>query len=160
MFIASTLIEGAVVIVLLVFIIISIVKPLKKCVASIGVMEQGDFTKSMGDKLLKRRDDFGQLAVSLESMRTEMGGLIGEVKEQANEINDMVQNIDNSIQALDEQIEDVSATTEELAAGMEETAASSEEINAMSHEIESAAKILQHVPRMVLLRRMRSVSVR
>ena len=140
MFIASTLIEGAVVIVLLVFIIISIVKPLKKCVASIGVMEQGDFTKSMGDKLLKRRDDFGQLAVSLESMRTEMGGLIGEVKEQANEINDMVQNIDNSIQALDEQIEDVSATTEELAAGMEETAASSEEINAMSHEIESAAK--------------------
>lgn len=69
-----------------------------------------------------------------------MGGLIGEVKEQANEINDMVQNIDNSIQALDEQIEDVSATTEELAAGMEETAASSEEINAMSHEIESAAK--------------------
>ena len=140
MFIASTLIEGAIVIALLVFIIISIVQPLKKCVASIGMMEQGDFSKSMGDKLLKRRDDFGRLAVSLESMRTEMGGLIGEVKEQANEINDMVQNIDNSIQALDEQIEDVSATTEELAAGMEETAASSEEINAMSHEIESAAK--------------------
>ena len=108
--------------------------------ASIGVMEQGDFTKSMGDKLLIRRDDFGQLAVSLESMRTEMSGLIGEVKEQTAEINNMVQNIDNSIQALDEQIEDVSATTEELAAGMEETAASSEEINAMSHEIESAAK--------------------
>lgn len=140
MFIASTLIEGAIVIVLLVFIIISIVQPLKKCVASIGVMEQGDFSKSMGDKLLKRRDDFGRLAVSLESMRTEMSGLIGEVKEQAAEINNMVQNIDNSIQALDEQIEDVSATTEELAAGMEETAASSEEINAMSHEIESAAK--------------------
>ena len=140
MFIASTLIEGAIVIALLVFIIISIVQPLKKCVASIGVMEQGDFSKSMGDKLLKRRDDFGRLAVSLESMRTEMSGLIGEVKEQAAEINNMVQNIDNSIQALDEQIEDVSATTEELAAGMEETAASSEEINAMSHEIESAAK--------------------
>ena len=140
MFIASILIEGAIVIVLLVFIIISIVQPLKKCVASIGVMEQGDFSKSMGDKLLKRRDDFGRLAVSLESMRTEMSGLIGEVKEQTAEINNMVQNIDNSIQALDEQIEDVSATTEELAAGMEETAASSEEINAMSHEIESAAK--------------------
>lgn len=112
MFIASTLIEGAIVIVLLVFIIISIVQPLKKCVASIGVMEQGDFSKSMGDKLLKRRDDFGRLAVSLESMRTEMSGLIGEVKEQTAEINNMVQNIDNSIQALDEQIEDVSATTE------------------------------------------------
>ena len=43
MFIVSTVIEGAVVIAFLVFIIINIVQPLKKCVASIGVMEQGDF---------------------------------------------------------------------------------------------------------------------
>ena len=82
----------------------------------------------------------GKLAGSIESMRTEMNGLIGEVKSQATEITGMVQEIDTNIQALDEEIENVSATTEELAAGMQETAASSEEINAMSHEIESAAK--------------------
>ena len=140
MFIASAVVEGIVVIVLLVLIIISIVQPLKKCVASIGVMARGDFSQSLGTALLKRKDDFGQLATSLESMRTEIGGLIGEVKDQATEINDMVQNIDTNIQALDEQIENVSSTTETLAAGMEETAASSQEINAMSHEIESAAK--------------------
>lgn len=73
-------------------------------------------------------------------MRTEVGRLIGAVKEEALEITSMVQEIDENITALDEEIESVSATTEELAAGMEETAASSEEINAMSHEIESAAK--------------------
>ena len=105
-----------------------------------SVMEQGDFSQAMGTALLKRRDDFGKLAASLESMRNEMSGLIGEVKSQATEITRMVQEIDDNIQALDEEIENVSATTEELAAGMEETAASSEEINAMSHEIESAAK--------------------
>ena len=120
--------------------IISIIRPLKKCISSIGVMEQGDFSQAMGTALLKRRDDFGKLAASLESMRNEMSGLIGEVKSQATEITRMVQEIDDNIQALDEEIENVSATTEELAAGMEETAASSEEINAMSHEIESAAK--------------------
>lgn len=140
LFIISTLIEGIIVVLLLIMIIISIIRPLKKCISSIGVMEQGDFSQAMGTALLKRRDDFGKLAASLESMRNEMIGLIGEVKSQATEITRMVQEIDDNIQALDEEIENVSATTEELAAGMEETAASSEEINAMSHEIESAAK--------------------
>ena len=140
LFIISTLIEGIIVVLLLIMIIISIIRPLKKCISSIGVMEQGDFSQAMGTALLKRRDDFGKLAASLESMRNEMSGLIGDVKSQATEITRMVQEIDDNIQALDEEIENVSATTEELAAGMEETAASSEEINAMSHEIESAAK--------------------
>lgn len=140
LFIISTLIEGIIVVLLPIMIIISIIRPLKKCISSIGVMEQGDFSQAMGTALLKRRDDFGKLAASLESMRNEMSGLIGEVKSQATEITRMVQEIDDNIQALDEEIENVSATTEELAAGMEETAASSEEINAMSHEIESAAK--------------------
>ena len=140
LFIISTLIEGIIVVLLQIMIIISIIRPLKKCISSIGVMEQGDFSQAMGTALLKRRDDFGKLAASLESMRNEMSGLIGEVKSQATEITRMVQEIDDNIQALDEEIENVSATTEELAAGMEETAASSEEINAMSHEIESAAK--------------------
>lgn len=124
----------------LTLITISIVKPLKKSLAHIKEIAQGDFSKEFEQDLLKRKDDFGQLADSLEKMRSEMNELIGEVKSEALEITGMVQEIDTSLQALDDQIENVSATTEELAAGMEETAASSEEINAMSHEIESAAK--------------------
>ena len=124
----------------LTLITVSIVKPLKKSLAHIEEIAQGDFSKEFEQDLLKRKDDFGQLADSLEKMRSEMNELIGEVKSEALEITGMVQEIDTSLQALDDQIENVSATTEELAAGMEETAASSEEINAMSHEIESAAK--------------------
>ena len=127
-------------ILVLTLIIASIVKPLKKSHTHISEMAQGDFSKEFEQDLLKRKDDFGQLADSLEKMRSEMKELIGEVKSEALEITGMVQEIDTSLQALDDQIENVSATTEELAAGMEETAASSEEMNAMSHEIESAAK--------------------
>lgn len=127
-------------ILVLTLIIASIVKPLKKSLTHIEEIAQGDFSKEFEQDLLKRKDDFGQLADSLEKMRAEMKELIGEVKSEALEITGMVQEIDTSIRALDDQIENVSATTEELAAGMEETAASSEEINAMSHEIESAAK--------------------
>lgn len=139
-FSAAAFIEGAILVALLIAIIISIVKPLQKAIESLKQMEQGDFSHALDANLLKQKDDFGQLAVSLESMRTEVGRLIGAVKEEALEITSMVQEIDENITALDEEIESVSATTEELAAGMEETAASSEEINAMSHEIESAAK--------------------
>ena len=139
-FSAAAFIEGAILVALLIAIIISIVKPLQKAIESLKQMEQGDFSHALDANLLKQKDDFGQLAVSLESMRTEVGRLIGAVKEEALEITSVVQEIDENITALDEEIESVSATTEELAAGMEETAASSEEINAMSHEIESAAK--------------------
>ena len=127
-------------ILVLTLITVSIVKPLKKSLTHIDEIARGDFSKEFEQDLLKRKDDFGQLADSLEKMRSEMKELIGEVKSEALEITGMVQEIDTSIRALDDQIENVSATTEELAAGMEETAASSEEINAMSHEIESAAK--------------------
>ena len=133
-------VEAIIVIVLLILIIISIVRPLKQCVVSIGVMEKGDFSQKFDELLLKRRDDFGMLANSLETMRLELNTLIGQVKEEAQEITGMIQQIDVNVQDLDDEIGDVSATTQELAAGMEETAASSEQIDSMSHEIESAAK--------------------
>ena len=129
-----------VMVVLLLMIIGSIVKPLKKSLGYINTMEKGDFSQAMDDMYLKRRDDFGMLSRSLEAMRSEMSGLIGKVKEEAIEITGMVQVIDKNVQDLDGELEDVSATTEQLAAGMQETAASSEQISAMSHEIEDAAK--------------------
>lgn len=138
--ISAAVIMEIILVVLLILIAISITKPLQKCLTYIHAMEQGDFSQVFDKNLTKRKDDFGQLADSLETMRSEMNSLIGEVKAEAIEITNMVQDIDNNVQELDDQIENVSATTEELAAGMEETAASSEEMNAMSHEIESAAK--------------------
>ena len=140
MVIGIAVVMEVILILVLTMITVSVVKPLKRSLTHINEMAQGDFSKEFEQNLLKRKDDFGQLADSLEKMRAEMNELIGEVKSEALEITGMVQEIDTSLQALDDQIENVSATTEELAAGMEETAASSEEMNAMSHEIESAAK--------------------
>ena len=96
-------------ILVLTLIIASIVKPLKKSLTHINEMAQGDFSKEFEQDLLKRKDDFGQLADSLEKMRSEMKELIGEVKSEALEITGMVQEIDTSLQALDDQIENVSS---------------------------------------------------
>ena len=96
-------------ILVLTLITASIVKPLKKSLTHIDEIAQGDFSKEFEQDLLKRKDDFGQLADSLEKMRSEMKELIGEVKSEALEITGMVQEIDTSIRALDDQIENVSS---------------------------------------------------
>ena len=86
-------------ILVLTLITVSIVKPLKKSLTHIDEIAQGDFSKEFEQDLLKRKDDFGQLADSLEKMRSEMNNLIGEVKSEALEITGMVQEIDTSLQA-------------------------------------------------------------
>lgn len=119
---------------------IGITKPLKQSFVYINTMAKGNFSEKGDVHILKRKDDFGILLNSLESMRLEVQELIGNVKRESDDIIHTIGQIHTSIHELNGEVEDVSATTEELAAGMEETAASSEEINGMSQEIESAAK--------------------
>ncbi|MBU5478525.1 methyl-accepting chemotaxis protein [Eubacterium sp. MSJ-13] len=139
-YIAVTGAIGVVLLALIVIIIINIIKPLEAVSKEMNILENGDFTSKIDDKYLNRRDDFGILANALETMRSNLGGLIGEVKEGAGEIKNVVTDINSNMDKLNGEIEEVSATTEEVAASMEETAATTESINTMSHEIEDAAK--------------------
>lgn len=129
-----------IVIVLIAMIASDITKTLKKVGDDIEVMASGDFTQTIDEKYLMRKDDFGQLSNRLNEMRTAMQTLIGKVKSEAGDIDSGVTSINQSISSLNDEIEDVSATTEQLAASMEETAATATEINTISQEIEEAAK--------------------
>lgn len=139
-FILVAAVIAAMAVSMLIWISVSIVTPLNRSVAYIQKMGEGDFSIPIARKFLKRKDDFGTLLNSLETTRTTVGALVGQVKTEALDITGMVQMIDGEVDELTQAIDDVSATTQELAAGMEETAASAEEINAMSQEIENAAK--------------------
>ena len=118
----------------------SITTALKTSIRQIGTIAKGDFTSQFPSAFLTRKDDFGNMARSLEDMREEVRSLILEVKQESETIDQVVNEVQTSVFTLNSEIEGVSATTEELAASMEETAASSEEISAMSHEIEGAAR--------------------
>lgn len=100
----------------------------------------GNFAHRMQDNMMKRKDDFGQLAGTLETMRESICGLLSQVKIEAANIDTVVEAMDSSISNLNGEIEDVSATTEQLAASTEETAASTEQINSMTQQIDGAAK--------------------
>ena len=130
-----------VVVAVLVFMIAQdITKSLKKVVAEIEVIAGGNFAHRMQDNIMKRKDDFGQLAGTLETMRESICGLLSQVKIEAANIDTVVEAMDSSISNLNGEIEDVSATTEQLAASTEETAASTEQINSMTQQIDGAAK--------------------
>ncbi len=106
LFIISTLIEGIIVVLLLIMIIISIIRPLKKCISSIGVMEQGDFSQAMGTALLR-----------------------------VQEIDDNIQALDEEIENVSATTEELAAGMEETAASSEEINAMSHEIESAAKSI-------------------------
>lgn len=124
----------------LVRIVVHIVRPLRAVEENLEKISEGDFSAKLDSEYLKPGDDFGMLARSIEKMRKNVSGLIGNVKHEASGISHVVDGINLNINELNSEIEDVSATTEELAASMQETAATTDEINRMSQEIEAAAK--------------------
>ena len=138
--IAVCIVMLAVVAVLVFMIAQDITKSLKKVVAEIEVIAGGNFARKMQTNMMKRKDDFGQLAGTLETMRESVCGLLAQVKEEAANIDAVVESMDTNISNLNGEIEDVSATTEQLAASTEETAASAEQINSMTQQIDGAAK--------------------
>ncbi len=128
-------------VVLFMFIIArEIIKALKTSLAYNEVLGSGDFTAALPESFLSRKDDFGMLSRAMDQMKSNLRGLVMEIRGDIHVIKEMTGNIDDKVSSVNEEMETVSATTQELAASMEETAASAQEISAMSQEIETSAK--------------------
>ena len=118
----SAIVAGLVLMILLsVTISFNVTKALRRVRNYTKVLSSGDFMTKMADKDLKRKDDFGDLSRAMESMRDEMQGLIGDVKEETTRITDMLNEITINMDELNKDIRGVSETTESLAAGTQES---------------------------------------
>ncbi|WP_238918416.1 methyl-accepting chemotaxis protein [Clostridium sp. YIM B02555] len=117
-----------------------IVNGLNIAISHMKIMAMGDFSVELPEKYLKRKDDFGVLAESMEAMKVSTKGLIEKIQTESKAIYTITEEVNNNILSLDSNIQSISESTETLAASMEETAASSEEMSATSQEIELAVK--------------------
>lgn len=140
LFIAVCVIFGILIIMYLVATVLNITVPLKQVDVVLYRMAEGDFSAEIDKAALKRKDDFGKLSKVLDKMRTSIGGLVNDVKEETGLTMESVCGIAQNMVTLNSEVEDVSATTTELSASMEETAAASININEMTREIEDAAR--------------------
>lgn len=102
----------------------------------IKLMEIGDFSISFDEKLLKRKDEIGEIAVSVDHMQDKVSSIIKGIQEESQKVRSATEYAEESIEVVHGNIEDISATTEELSAGMEETSASTQEMNASTYEVE------------------------
>ncbi|MBM7868290.1 HAMP domain-containing protein [Heliobacterium gestii] len=120
------------------FAISTVVKPINRAIARMGVIAKGDFSRAVSAENLARTDEIGRLAQSMDTMQNAVKRIIGNIVGEANTSTTLAHTAKNHMNELNGDISDISAATEELSASMEETAASTEELNATSTEIERA----------------------
>ena len=119
-----------------------IMKGLNTAIDHMKVIATGDFSVTLPEKYINRKDDFGDLAKSMETMKSSIKVLVEKIQIESQVLYTITDNVDKNIFGLDKDIQRISETTEVLAASMEETAASSEELSASSHEIEMAVRTI------------------
>jgi len=119
-----------------------IMKGLNTAIDHMKIIATGDFSVKLPEKYIKRKDDFGELAQSMETMKSSIKTLIERIQSESKSIYTVIEDVDKNIFGLDKDIQKISETTETLAASMEETAASTEEMSASSHEIEIAVRTI------------------
>ncbi|BCN30993.1 methyl-accepting chemotaxis protein [Anaeromicropila herbilytica] len=125
-------------IVLIIAIMKDIISVIKGSTEYMGVISTGDFSKTIPDKYLNRKDELGKLAISIKNMRDSILVLINEVKMQTNTISENVCQINDNTKNLFSDISEVTNVTEELAIGIEKSALNSQAVTKTSEEIESA----------------------
>jgi methyl-accepting chemotaxis protein len=119
-----------------------IMEGLNTAIDHMKIIATGDFSVELPEKYINRKDDFGDLAKSMETMKSSIKVLVKKIQVEAKALYTITDNVDKNIFELDKDIQRISETTEVLAASMEETAASSEELSASSHEIEMAVRTI------------------
>lgn len=103
---------------------------------SLEKMESGDFSINFTGKLLKSKDEIGDISRSFINMQEKLKLTMQTIKDESSKIEEASHNLTLIQDEVNSSLFEISATTEELSAGMEETAASTEEMNATAIEIE------------------------
>jgi methyl-accepting chemotaxis protein len=114
-------IAGIILIGTIVFVMVSIVRPLRGLVKPIEELSRGNFTATVDAD--GRKDEVGQIASAVLVMAGRVRQTIAEVKQSAREVT-------NASVEISSATTDLSQRTEEQAASLEETSASMEEIAA------------------------------
>lgn len=116
----------------------NISKGLKHAITNFRTLATGDFSIAIEPKLLKRKDEVGDLAREMNLMQESIKNLLSNSQKEVYGIATIVDTVTNNFAKLYDGIEGATHNTQELAAGMQQTAASAEEMLAISNVIEKS----------------------
>jgi methyl-accepting chemotaxis protein len=102
----------------------------------------GDLTGDLDDKALKRKDEFGVSARSLQQMIIGLRNMVNSITNSSHEVAASSQQLAAQGENIAATMEEVAASSQQIAAGMEEVAAATQQINASTEEINAALNVL------------------
>ncbi len=105
---------------------VSIVKPIGEVVGIVEEYGNADFTKTLPDKLLRKKDEIGTLARSVDKMKEALAELLNQIHAETGSMSEYISTSSGKMQELAASITVVNNLTTERAAEMEETAASTD----------------------------------
>ena len=115
-----------------------IVSPLKRTVAGLNNVADGDLTQEIPETLTRRQDEIGQVVQAVAVMQESLHKVLKDVQQESESNAEMVAEIQQLVASLNDNAQDMSAVTEEMAAGMEETAASTVNMQTLSDQLKAA----------------------
>lgn len=142
-FVISTLIFSLVIlfifgVIAYIYINYRISKPLIRAVGHFKSLSEGDFTKDVSKVSLKRKDEIGDLANGIVTMKKDLIILIKKIIEKSQEMSAVSEELAATSEELSSSAGEINNAIINIASGIQETSASSEEITASSGEINSS----------------------
>lgn len=113
----------------------SIVKGLKAGVVHAEVLSTGDFSQSLEEVFVSRKDEIGQLSKAFSLMGEKLKGLLVVISNNSMEVSSSSQELSATVEEISAQVQNVNTATQEIAAGMQETSAAIEQVSSSNNQI-------------------------
>jgi methyl-accepting chemotaxis protein len=125
--------------------------PLRSLARVMGALSEGDLTNAVDDRLLKKRDEVGNLAHAMHGMTSKITSMVSTIKESSEHLASSSEQITANAQRLSEGALDQAATLEETSASVEELAASVSQV--AEHAQSQAAAVEEGASSMTQMRK-------
>lgn len=134
-FIASVIIIMIVALIISVFFGKRLAKGIQKVEENLRKAAEGDLSFIIGEKLLNRSDEIGQIAKSLEAVKLSLAGMIGEVSNASMQLSQSSERFSRKFTDITENIHNTNIAIEEMAQGATSQANETEIVSSKIQEL-------------------------
>lgn len=123
---------------------LALTRPITQVDGIVAETAKFNFThNAASDKLYRRRDETGRIAISLRNMRKNLRQMVADVRLVYQDLTDTLNRLSDTTGHVSQMSAENTDTTQELAAAMEETAATMENVNITIGDVRERAKVIE-----------------
>lgn len=121
---------------------VSIVKPLNLSISAINKLAAQNFAADISENLQKRKDEIGELARSMQLLKTNVGNLIKEIMNESQTMSSSSQELSATVEEINAKMQEMQQSVDGIAGDVQETSAVEQEIATCMNEIGDSVQAL------------------